>query len=344
MAGLADSYSHFSKTVNILQKINMLPHVKFDAFEDCRHEFEEMSVSVELNNCKACASLPTAGTASEVLEDGKNSSGESDIEELDENSNQEVDGEGSQDGREQLVVVGQDGDQKTQDQAKPDPPKCKWPLLHKHMLEYNTEGTFRKVQMGSLAADPLRPGNRSAIQEERQIKLLGVEGIIKKVLKRCKSVSDYLHRGMYKVYNDEDRKVVKAIRVVLDLEKRIQELKNDHFAYLSSKNTAMFLEAARKIDPDLDSKYEADELRLQYRQHLKCLATVANTTGSEKLSSMEVFGMLLNTEKRLYEGCEAVMDVMTQAAVLITSEGIVEGWISTHEQHNPKSRPLSFFG
>ena len=48
---LADCYSLFSKTVNILQKVNMLPRVKFDLFEECRKELADMSLFVKLEDC-----------------------------------------------------------------------------------------------------------------------------------------------------------------------------------------------------------------------------------------------------------------------------------------------------
>jgi hypothetical protein len=51
VAGVADSYSLFSKTVNILQKVNTLPHVKFYMFEKCQ-EFQVMSSTVSFHMLK----------------------------------------------------------------------------------------------------------------------------------------------------------------------------------------------------------------------------------------------------------------------------------------------------
>ena len=326
VAGVADSYSLFSKTVNILQKVNMLPHMKFDMFEECREEFQVMSSTVRLQDCPACSELlmeptPQLPPAETVVD----SSTDSEIEEVNSDIVEEV----------------EVSDGKKREDKEDEKPKCKWTLLHRHMLEFQNQGTFRNVQMGSLAADPLRPGTRSANTDERNIQLLGVEGILTNVMTRCKGMSDYLHSGLSKVYNAGDKKMIKSVRVVLDLETRLAELRSNHFAYVSSQHSTEFMMAAEVIDPDFDSKYDVLELKLQYRQHLKNLATITSSTDGDKLSSLEIFKLFLSTEKKLYEGCEAVIDIMTQAAVLITSEGIVEGWISVHEHHNPKYRPLS---
>ena len=51
--------------------------------------------------------------------------------------------------------------------------------------------------------------------------------------------------------------------------------------------------------------------------------------------------MLLATQNELYKGCEAVIDILVQAALSISVESIVESWISVIEHHSSKSRPLS---
>ena len=246
---LADCYSLFSKTVNILQKVNMLPHVKFDIFEGCRKELADMSLFVKLEDCPACALLVQPGSSREAQADPEEgSSGDSDIAEIQDSSLHMLgSGEGGSEAAlrggevecremwqemEQGSCPGAAGEageglgsvpEKRVKATAPDPPKCKWPLLHKSLIEYRDCGTFRHVQMGSLAADPLRPGTRSARGKERDIQLLGVEGILRNVFKRGQDVVDYLHRGLYKVYNAKDRELIGSIRVVLDLEKRVQE-------------------------------------------------------------------------------------------------------------------------
>ena len=50
---------------------------------------------------------------------------------------------------------------------------------------------------------------------------------------------------------------------------------------------------------------------------------------------------LLNTEGKLFKGCEAVMGILVQAAAMKSVESVVESWISVLEHHNSKSRPLS---
>lgn len=50
--GLSDIYNHYSKTVNVLQIVNILPHEKYDIFEeDCRQKLKEMVTTVQPEDC-----------------------------------------------------------------------------------------------------------------------------------------------------------------------------------------------------------------------------------------------------------------------------------------------------
>ena len=49
---------------------------------------------------------------------------------------------------------------------------------------------------------------------------------------------------------------------------------------------------------------------------------------------------LMKTEDKLYQGCEAVINILTQAATIKTVESVVESWISVLEHHANKSRAL----
>ena len=71
VCGLRDVYSNFSKTVCVLQEVNVLPHVKYDRFETgCRQWFEDMKNNIQLASC--CCSrltwpeLPQASVGAEA--------------------------------------------------------------------------------------------------------------------------------------------------------------------------------------------------------------------------------------------------------------------------------------
>ena len=56
---------------------------------------------------------------------------------------------------------------------------------------------------------------------------------------------------------------------------------------------------------------------------------------------MDIMISLLDSKNKLYEGCEAVMEILTQASVMKTVESVVESWISVLEHHSSKTRDLS---
>ena len=49
----------------------------------------------------------------------------------------------------------------------------------------------------------------------------------------------------------------------------------------------------------------------------------------------------INTEGKLYKGCEAVIGILVQAATMKSVESVVESWISVLEHHSSKARNLS---
>ena len=52
LSGMRDAYSNFSKTVNILQIVNILPHEKYDLFEEgCRGKLKKMMETVKMCDC-----------------------------------------------------------------------------------------------------------------------------------------------------------------------------------------------------------------------------------------------------------------------------------------------------
>ena len=52
LCAICDLYTHFGKSVNVLQIVNILPHEKFDLFEEgCRDKLKEMVDSVAPQNC-----------------------------------------------------------------------------------------------------------------------------------------------------------------------------------------------------------------------------------------------------------------------------------------------------
>ena len=79
---------------------------------------------------------------------------------------------------------------------------------------------------------------------------------------------------------------------------------------------------------------------MQYRVFVENIAENGKQQDSEKLTSMELVMMMMNTEEKKWKWCEAVMDRLCQAATMKSVESVVESWVSVLEHHSSKSRPL----
>ena len=82
---------------------------------------------------------------------------------------------------------------------------CSWPLLHKHVWEWDTERTFRGVIVGSFPDNPMRPSLRSPTAPTEQMRLVVDIEIIKSVYKRMNYVTMFLFTGLNAVYSHVDK-------------------------------------------------------------------------------------------------------------------------------------------
>ena len=62
---------------------------------------------------------------------------------------------------------------------------------------------------------------------------------------------------------------------------------------------------------------------------------------SSQLDNKQIFSLLLHPEYRHYFGFESVLSVMSNAAVSMGLESVVESWVSVMEHHNNPNRALS---
>ena len=76
-------------------------------------------------------------------------------------------------------------------------------------------------------------------------------------------VTKYLYAGLDDVYSDEDKQMVEQIRVLLELETMVEKIKASSPAVVAQQTVKKFLKAAAKIDQDLDSKCDQDELKAE---------------------------------------------------------------------------------
>ena len=87
-------------------------------------------------------------------------------------------------------------------------------------------------------------------------------------------------------------------------------------------------------------KYEVEKMHYQYREFVQKISIIEEKDGSEKLSSLDLITMMMNTKAETWKGCEATMDVCCQAATKKTVESVVESWVSILEHHSSKVQNL----
>jgi hypothetical protein len=209
------------------------------------------------------------------------------------------------------------------------------------MREWYDDHTFRGVVMGSLSADPLKPGTRSGTRFSQDFQLLNDDIIIAAVQQRCFDVVEFLYEGLDDVYSAEDKKMIQNIRCVLDLEDKMKRVKGSAPSVIAQQTVQEFLLAAEAIDANIFDKCERTEMREQYQHFVAKLYNLSEEPHSEKFNSLDIMVAMMSSIERRFEGCEAVMDILAQACVMKSVESVVESWISVLEQHSSKKRNLS---
>lgn len=326
LCGLCDIYSHYSKSVNVLQIVNILPHEKHDMFQKgCRDKLKEMMLNLDPVDC-GCELPDTEVTSQE----GSMQEREAGVTQGEQDGQEGV---GEDEGGRETDVAG--GGVKNAEEVE-----CKWPLLHKHMLEWRDQKRFRGVDMGYLESDQRRPNLRSGTQEEQEAYEDKENRTMQMMLQRCRQVVEYVYNGLGEVYSPEDLEMIKHIRNVLDLKAMMKLVKTKGPVQAGQKTTQQFFESAEFIDPEIRTRCDRLEMRAQHQEFLRRIEEITEVKDSDKLSSMEVMVMLLNTEAKRFQGCEAVIDILCQAAAMKSVESVVESWISVLEHHSNKSRNL----
>ena len=348
LSGLCDIYKHYSNSVNVLQIVNILPHEKYDRFEeDCRGKLRLMLTKIEPADCGCLTERQEggeegAGGAREEGADGAREEGAGEArEEGADGAREEGAGGATEEGADGAREEGAGGareegaggsrEEEEDGGTDKDDDKCKWPLLHKHLKEWQDQKQVRGVNLGFLEADQVRPGLRSGTQEVLETHQVKEDRTLKTVMGRCRDVVEYIETGLGEVYSPEDLEMMEHIRTVLDLKKYLGEVKDLGSAGAAQKTTLKFMQAAEFIDPDIRIRCSRTEMRAQHQEFSRKLAEIVKMKDSEKLESMEIMVLLMETDGKRYEGCEVILDVLCQAAAMKSIESVVESWISVLE-------------
>ena len=144
-----------------------------------------------------------------------------------------------------------------------------------------------------------------------------------------------------KVYREEDIKIIKNTRVVLEAKNLMNSVIARGASTVSNLTWSRFQGSCVVIDPSLLDRVTEEELKAQYREYVRRLESLAKELAKRELSDMELLEVFLDpANKDLYTDIESVMSVMVRASLLISVESVVESWISVMEHHASQTRSL----
>ena len=218
---------------------------------------------------------------------------------------------------------------------------CSWPTLHTDIATLKETGKIVHVIQGQLVADPVKD-TRIGRRKKEATKLLREEDIIKAVEKRATSLVTHLSSRLEsKVFREKDIKVIKNTRVLLSTRNLMLSVGSRGASTVSNLTWEKFLSSSVEVDPTLLQRTSEEEYRLQFREYVRRLETIARDPSRRELSDLELLELFLHPDNvHLYQDIEAVLSVMVRGALLISVESVVESWISTMEHHSSQRRNI----
>ena len=87
--------------------------------------------------------------------------------------------------------------------------------------------------------------------------------------------------------------------------------------------------------PQLDTRLDSDDLKLQWRKYNKVLEEMQVTSNNKELSSLDLMKLLIDP-KKMFRGIEGVLSVLVRAAVAKGGvESVCESMVCVMEAHTP---------
>ena len=110
--------------------------------------------------------------------------------------------------------------------------------------------------------------------------------------------------------------------------------------YTSNFMFGKFWEAAKVVEPEVENRLAREEIRLEYTEFLRRLEDLSDKERNLGLSSMDLLCKFFHPDESIALNIESLMSVLESAAVVMSVEAVVEGWISVLENHSSKTRGL----
>ena len=284
LSGVTDAYKVYRKISSVLQKINILPHEKYDCYLSYLNFYSEM---VETTSYLSCLCL---------LVDTEDIVWRGVVEEV-----------------------------------------CLWPRLHEDVRIALELGTYRDINLGMVRQEEYR--TRAGSRTNLQWLEVDVEGVVSKVQARMVALVKFLRQGLSeKVYTSSEVIQIEQSRKLLNLKSHKEGIIEHGAARISGLHYKQFQTAAIFFEPDLDTRVEPDDLRLQWRAFNEVLEGMESQAEE---SSMDILGKLVDPKAELYPGIQSVLSILVRAAVAMGGlESVCESMVSVVEAHTPAFRAI----
>ena len=170
-----------------------------------------------------------------------------------------------------------------------------------------------------------------------------------KSLEQAASLVKRLYNGLMKnVYSPQMKEVIAHTKTILDLPSLAVQLHSQNGGYIkvSATQGKQFLDDVRSM-PIVSLKDVSDhEMLSQYKIFLKKLENETKSTSMTDLEKMDPKVLskdFFNTNKKLYENNEMVMQAMGVSAIKHSVESVLELFVSVFESHFDARRNIEIW-
>ena len=166
-----------------------------------------------------------------------------------------------------------------------------------------------------------------------------VEGVASNVEARIVALVKFLSHGLREeVYISYEVIQIEHSRTLLNLKSHKESIIEHGAARISGLHYKQVQTAALFFEPDLDTRVEPDDLRLQWRAFNEVLEGMESQAEE---SSIYILGKLVDPKAELYFGIQSVLSILVQAVVAMGGlESVCESMVSVVEAHTPASRAI----
>ena len=196
---------------------------------------------------------------------------------------------------------------------------CVWPRLHSQVPDLR-QGKFKNKVLAAEIAEENRAGLRSSKTSKN-------ENQVNESIKELKKLSEVMYQKLNdNVYKTDDKAFIEKIRSITDLHALAEMCANKSVERVYLLTVNKFVRNARELTPH-GKEIPVITLKEQYKLALQKINEM--NSGKEQLyASKKIIMLLIESERKLYEGIEKFIYVVTTAAVLTGIESIIESHIS----------------